>query len=54
MRAALLEAAGQPLAICDDIEIRDPGPGQVVFSLALAAVVIPAHRRLRRSSSFTT
>jgi Zn-dependent alcohol dehydrogenase len=29
MRAALLETAGQPLVIRDDVEIRDPGPGQV-------------------------
>jgi Zn-dependent alcohol dehydrogenase len=29
MRAALLEAAGQPLAVREDVEIRDPGPGQV-------------------------
>ena len=29
MRAAVLEQQNQPLAIRDDVEIRDPGPGQV-------------------------
>ncbi|MCP5059843.1 MAG: Zn-dependent alcohol dehydrogenase [bacterium] len=29
MRAALLQAQGQPLDIVDDIEIRDPRPGEV-------------------------
>lgn len=29
MRAAVLEAVGQPLAIHDDIALADPGPGQV-------------------------
>jgi len=29
MRAAVLEGVGKPLAIQNDIEIRDPGPGQV-------------------------
>jgi S-(hydroxymethyl)glutathione dehydrogenase/alcohol dehydrogenase len=29
VRAAVLEAAGQPIAIRDDIEIEDPGPGRV-------------------------
>ncbi len=29
MRAAVLETAGQPLAIRNDVEIEDPGPGQV-------------------------
>ena len=30
MRAAVLEAGGQPLAVVDDVELADPGPGQVV------------------------
>jgi Zn-dependent alcohol dehydrogenase len=29
MRAAVLEAAGRPIAVRDDVEIEDPGPGQV-------------------------
>ncbi len=29
MKAALLEAPGQPLNVCDDLEIAEPGPGQV-------------------------
>ncbi len=29
MRAALLETQGQPLAVVDDVEIRDPRPGEV-------------------------
>jgi S-(hydroxymethyl)glutathione dehydrogenase / alcohol dehydrogenase len=29
MRAALLEAAGEPLVVCDNVTIADPGPGQV-------------------------
>jgi len=29
MRAAVLEKAGEPLRVLDDIEIADPGPGQV-------------------------
>ena len=29
MRAALLETPGQPVSVCNDVEIRDPGPGQV-------------------------
>ena len=29
MKAALLEAPGQPLHVCDDLEIAEPGPGQV-------------------------
>jgi Zn-dependent alcohol dehydrogenase len=29
MKAALLETAGQPLVLRDDVEIQDPGPGQV-------------------------
>src|SRR5262249_27517150 len=28
MRAALLEAAGESLVVCDDVTIADPGPGQ--------------------------
>ena len=34
MRAALLEQPGKPLAICDDIEIDDPRPGQVRVRVA--------------------
>jgi len=30
MKAALLESPGEPLAIRDDVEIREPGPGQVL------------------------
>ena len=29
MKAALLEAPGQPLHVCDDLEIAEPGPGHV-------------------------
>ena len=29
MRAALLENPGAPLAVVDDVQIADPGPGQV-------------------------
>lgn len=29
MRAALVEAPGEPIVVRDDVEIRDPGPGQV-------------------------
>ncbi len=29
MRAALLEAPGRPLRVCDDLEIAEPGPGHV-------------------------
>lgn len=29
MRAAVLETQGQPLRLCDDVEIEDPRPGQV-------------------------
>ena len=29
MRAAVLERAGEPLVVVDDVEIADPGPGQV-------------------------
>lgn len=34
MRAALLEEQGQPLVICDDIEIAGPGPGQVLVRVS--------------------
>lgn len=34
MRAAVLEQQNQPLAIRDDVEIRDPGPGQVRVKVA--------------------
>jgi len=34
MRAAVLEQQNQPLAIRDDVEIRDPGPGQVLVKVA--------------------
>ena len=30
MRAALLTGAGKPLEIVDDLEIRDPRPGEVL------------------------
>jgi len=29
MRAAVVEAPGRPIVLRDDVEIRDPGPGQV-------------------------
>jgi len=29
MRAAVLVEAGKPLVVCDDVEIAEPGPGQV-------------------------
>jgi Zn-dependent alcohol dehydrogenase len=38
MKAAVLEAAGQPLRIWDDVEIRDPGPGQVRVKVAHCGV----------------
>ena len=34
MRAALLEAADQPVAIVDDVEIAGPGPNQVLVDVA--------------------
>ena len=38
MRAAVLEAQGQPLVVYDDVEIRDPGPGQVKVRVAHCGV----------------
>jgi Zn-dependent alcohol dehydrogenase len=38
MRAALVETAGQPLVIRDDVEIQDPGPGQVRVKVAHCGV----------------
>jgi len=38
MKAAVLETAGEPIRICDDIEIRDPGPGQVRVKVAHCGV----------------
>ena len=38
MRAALVEVAGQPLVVRDDIEIADPGPGQVLVKVAHCGV----------------
>jgi S-(hydroxymethyl)glutathione dehydrogenase / alcohol dehydrogenase len=34
MRAALLEASGKPLTIADDIDIEDPGPGEVAVRVS--------------------
>jgi Zn-dependent alcohol dehydrogenase len=34
MRAAVLEAQGEPLVLRDDVEIREPGPGQVKVRIA--------------------
>ncbi|MFQ5415446.1 MAG: Zn-dependent alcohol dehydrogenase [Myxococcota bacterium] len=38
MRAALLEKAGAPLVIRDDVQLRDPGPGQVRVKLSHCGV----------------
>jgi Zn-dependent alcohol dehydrogenase len=38
MRAAVLEQQSQPLAIRDDVEIRDPGPGQVRVKVAACGI----------------
>ncbi|MBM4266299.1 MAG: zinc-binding dehydrogenase [Deltaproteobacteria bacterium] len=38
MKAALLEAQGQPLAIRDDVEVQPPGPGQVRVRVAHCGV----------------
>jgi S-(hydroxymethyl)glutathione dehydrogenase/alcohol dehydrogenase len=38
MRAALVEVAGQPLVVRDDVEIADPGPGQVRVKVAHCGV----------------
>ncbi len=38
MRAALLEQQGSPLAVCDDIEIAGPGPGQVLVRVSYCGV----------------
>jgi Zn-dependent alcohol dehydrogenase len=38
MKAALVESAGQPILICDDVEIQGPGPGQVRIRVANCGV----------------
>jgi Zn-dependent alcohol dehydrogenase len=38
MRAAVLEQQSQPLVIHDDVEIRDPGPGQVRVKVASCGI----------------
>jgi Zn-dependent alcohol dehydrogenase len=38
MRAALVETAGQPIVLRDDVEIQDPGPGQVRVKVAHCGV----------------
>jgi Zn-dependent alcohol dehydrogenase len=38
VRAALLEAQGQPLVLCDDVEIEEPGAGQVRVKVAHCGV----------------
>ena len=46
MRAAVLEAAGKPLLVTDDVDIADPGPGQVRVSVSHCGVchsVEPEH-----------
>ena len=38
MRAAVLEAHGKPLTLADDVEIAEPGPGQVRVAVAYCGV----------------
>jgi Zn-dependent alcohol dehydrogenase len=38
MRAAILESPGQPLVVADDVEIADPGPGQVRVAVSHCGV----------------
>lgn len=38
MRAALLEPAGRPLTLVDDIDVADPGPGDVVVRVHYCGV----------------
>ena len=38
MKAAILEAAGQPLQIRDDLEIAPPGPGRVRVDISHCGV----------------
>ncbi len=38
MRAAVLEAAGKPLVVTDDVDIADPGPGQVRVAVSHCGV----------------
>ena len=41
VRAAVLEQAGAPLALCEDVRIADPGPGFNIDNLPHAAVGQP-------------
>lgn len=38
MRAALLEPTGRPLTVVDDIDVRDPGPGDVLVKVRACGV----------------
>ncbi len=38
MRAAILEASGQPLVVTDDVDIAGPGPGQVLVAVSHCGV----------------
>jgi S-(hydroxymethyl)glutathione dehydrogenase/alcohol dehydrogenase len=38
MRAALLEASGEPLVVVNDVDIDDPGPGEVLVRVAHCGV----------------
>jgi S-(hydroxymethyl)glutathione dehydrogenase/alcohol dehydrogenase len=38
MRAAVLEATGQPLVVTDDVDIASPGPGQVLVAVSHCGV----------------
>jgi S-(hydroxymethyl)glutathione dehydrogenase/alcohol dehydrogenase len=38
MRAAVLETVGQPLVVADDVDIADPGPGQVLVTVSHCGV----------------
>ena len=38
MRGAVLRAVGEPLAISEDLRLRDPGPGEVMVALKASGV----------------
>jgi S-(hydroxymethyl)glutathione dehydrogenase/alcohol dehydrogenase len=38
MRGAVLQEVGKPLEIRDDLELREPGPGEVLVALRASGV----------------